>query len=309
RQQSARSVELMLGSQFLPALKKPVHLNLKEDRTMYLSPRSVLFFLIFWAMVLIAPSGNTHVSGTAQSVSALQAPSSTGADAQAEKPKVPANAQIPDEDAEEGELEPAAVAIDVTGTSPLIQALYQATRLTKENEILEKLDAAQKLLDAGADVKAVDAQGRNALHWAVFGSSYSTKTKTLVKYEEIADALIAKGVEINREDAYQDTALDYLLYSPTFEMQTLLIEHGASSGFLAAFYHFFRDQANAQCQDSARQLQAKQGRSEEHTSELQSLTNLVCRLLLEKKKHSHKLHRTRAAGISTDFRWDRRSRR
>src|SRR5258706_5686881 len=28
------------------------------------------------------------------------------------------------------------------------------------------------------------------------------------------------------------------------------------------------------------------GRSEEHTSELQSLTNLVCRLLLEKKKNS-----------------------
>src|SRR5262249_57152381 len=28
-------------------------------------------------------------------------------------------------------------------------------------------------------------------------------------------------------------------------------------------------------------------RSEEHTSELQSLTNLVCRLLLEKKKCSH----------------------
>src|SRR5262249_62310869 len=28
------------------------------------------------------------------------------------------------------------------------------------------------------------------------------------------------------------------------------------------------------------------GRSEEHTSELQSLTNLVCRLLLEKKKSS-----------------------
>src|SRR5262249_62116115 len=29
---------------------------------------------------------------------------------------------------------------------------------------------------------------------------------------------------------------------------------------------------------------AREGRSEEHTSELQSLTNLVCRLLLEKKK-------------------------
>src|SRR5258706_7940426 len=31
------------------------------------------------------------------------------------------------------------------------------------------------------------------------------------------------------------------------------------------------------------------GRSEEHTSELQSLTNLVCRLLLEKKKNTDKL--------------------
>src|SRR5258706_5742472 len=28
-------------------------------------------------------------------------------------------------------------------------------------------------------------------------------------------------------------------------------------------------------------------RSEEHTSELQSLTNIVCRLLLEKKKHDN----------------------
>src|SRR5258706_8852268 len=37
-------------------------------------------------------------------------------------------------------------------------------------------------------------------------------------------------------------------------------------------------------------------RSEEHTSELQSLTNLVCRLLLEKKKYSNldgHLHRCR----------------
>src|SRR5437016_6653620 len=33
-------------------------------------------------------------------------------------------------------------------------------------------------------------------------------------------------------------------------------------------------------------------RSEEHTSELQSLTNLVCRLLLEKKKKKIKIHKT-----------------
>src|SRR5437016_14681673 len=35
---------------------------------------------------------------------------------------------------------------------------------------------------------------------------------------------------------------------------------------------------------SLRAVPAVAGRSEEHTSELQSLTNLVCRLLLEKKK-------------------------
>src|SRR5262249_58907828 len=37
-------------------------------------------------------------------------------------------------------------------------------------------------------------------------------------------------------------------------------------------------------------------RSEEHTSELQSLTNLVCRLLLEKKKNTPSLHRPRTIG-------------
>ena len=34
-------------------------------------------------------------------------------------------------------------------------------------------------------------------------------------------------------------------------------------------------------------------RSEEHTSELQSLTNLVCRLLLEKKKKKNKTKKTK----------------
>src|SRR5438046_4707584 len=36
--------------------------------------------------------------------------------------------------------------------------------------------------------------------------------------------------------------------------------------------------------DTLRQAEALARRSEEHTSELQSLTKLVCRLLLEKKK-------------------------
>src|SRR2546422_2968429 len=38
------------------------------------------------------------------------------------------------------------------------------------------------------------------------------------------------------------------------------------------------------CQEGDRQLQFARGRSEEHTSELQSRLHLVCRLLLEKKK-------------------------
>src|SRR5438093_7527216 len=38
------------------------------------------------------------------------------------------------------------------------------------------------------------------------------------------------------------------------------------------------------CHLHPRSARSVRGRSEEHTSELQSLTNLVCRLLLEKKK-------------------------
>src|SRR5438093_9949608 len=41
-----------------------------------------------------------------------------------------------------------------------------------------------------------------------------------------------------------------------------------------------RTRAEKELRDGARDFE----RSEEHTSELQSLTNLVCRLLLEKKK-------------------------
>src|SRR5262249_56013613 len=42
----------------------------------------------------------------------------------------------------------------------------------------------------------------------------------------------------------------------------------------------------------ALRLVVRPGRSEEHTSELQSLTNLVCRLLLEKKTLHKTLRRT-----------------
>jgi hypothetical protein len=140
------------------------------------------------------------------------------------------------------ELDTAAVTLDLSHTSPLIQKLYQATRETKEQPILDRLSEAKKLIADGADVKATDQYGRTALHWTIFGSSYNTKPKIIVSYEEIADQLIQHGVDINHEDIYNDTALDYLLYSPNFEIQTLLIENGATSGFLTAFFHFFNQE-------------------------------------------------------------------
>jgi hypothetical protein len=140
------------------------------------------------------------------------------------------------------ELEEAALKIDVSHSSPLIQKLYQATRETKEQEILARLTEAKKLLADGVDVKATDQYGRTALHWTVFGSSYNTRPSIIVSYEELADQLLQKGVDINHEDIYNDTALDYLIYSPNFEIQTLLIEHGATSGFLIATFQFVRDE-------------------------------------------------------------------
>src|SRR5690242_21405523 len=52
-----------------------------------------------------------------------------------------------------------------------------------------------------------------------------------------------------------------------------------------------------------RRLAARAARSEEHTSELQSHVNLVCRLLLEKKKKRYQLlisqtHRRTHAGLT-----------
>ncbi len=167
-----------------------------------------------------------------------QSPQSQEQSAQPRNAKV--NRDIPD-DAPDDELAPAAVQLDVSKDSPLLQELYQATRETKEQAILDRLARAKNLIESGADLKATDPEGRTALHWAVFGSSYTTKQRVLVAYEKIADAMIQRGVEINKQDVYQDTSLDYLLYSPSFEMQTLLTENGASSGFLAAFYTFFNE--------------------------------------------------------------------
>src|SRR5437016_12066072 len=57
--------------------------------------------------------------------------------------------------------------------------------------------------------------------------------------------------------------------------------HGAWVRYCWAAFNIDPHDGVGGCVPSPRKLRV---RSEEHTSELQSLTNLVCRLLLEKKK-------------------------
>ncbi|MGH9701734.1 MAG: LssY C-terminal domain-containing protein, partial [Candidatus Acidiferrales bacterium] len=158
--------------------------------------------------------------------------------AQKDQQKDQAAAAEADEDAEGDDLSAAAVQMDVSKDSPVIRALYQATRETKEKPTLDRLAEAKHLIESGSDVKSVDSLGRTPLHWAVFGSSYSNKASILVAYEEIATLLIDRGVDVNHEDSFQNTALDYMLYSPNFEMQTLLLEHDAASGFFVTSFSF-----------------------------------------------------------------------
>src|SRR5437016_10272651 len=66
---------------------------------------------------------------------------------------------------------------------------------------------------------------------------------------------------------------------------------GSSSSPIGSSFLFLQRKAAPIRYDlSGRFCFSNQRRSEEHTSELQSLTNLVCRLLLEKKKtERHKI--------------------
>ena len=176
------------------------------------------------ALLLCSPA-----SAPAQTPSARRPQPQTAAPAAA--PLTAGPDDVPETSVELEDLAPAALELDQSRSSPVIQVLYQATRETKEGPTLDRLREAKRLVETGADVRATDAQGRTALHWAIFGASYATKPSVLVAYEEVADSLVQHGVELNRQDAYNDTALDYLLYSPSFEIQTLLLEAGATSGF------------------------------------------------------------------------------
>src|SRR5438093_2226241 len=84
----------------------------------------------------------------------------------------------------------------------------------------------------------------------------------------------------------------HLPMSPLFPYTTLFRSYSAHASN-ARKARLARARAVARAREEAR-LRALQEamtpRSEEHTSELQSLTNLVCRLLLEKKKKKKPKH-------------------
>src|SRR5258706_5936559 len=74
----------------------------------------------------------------------------------------------------------------------------------------------------------------------------------------------------------------------TTEIYTLSL-HDALPISVNKFYCSCSTPASARAEICASVMPSTMGwRSEEHTSELQSLTNLVCRLLLEKKKTSER---------------------
>src|SRR5207237_777241 len=70
------------------------------------------------------------------------------------KQNAAAHATAPDQDKENDEeadeLAPAALEMDKSADSPLIRKLYEATRETKENNILARLDEATKMMEEGA---------------------------------------------------------------------------------------------------------------------------------------------------------------
>src|SRR2546427_10026705 len=85
-------------------------------------------------------------------------------------------------------------------------------------------------------------------------------------------------------------------HSPAVDVEDPVVGHpamGVEAGLLFTIESETRD-GDLDDQGGARRMRVEEvpRRSEEHTSELQSQSNLVCRLLLEKKKKTQKDHQT-----------------
>src|SRR5258706_9282282 len=76
--------------------------------------------------------------------------------------------------------------------------------------------------------------------------------------------------------------------STLFPYTTLFRSWAFLFGGLLLYFSFLGGDGLYGAGSAPSEAEVEQERSEEHTSELQSLTNLVCRLLLEKKKKKNK---------------------
>src|SRR2546430_11285305 len=81
------------------------------------------------------------------------------------------------------------------------------------------------------------------------------------------------------------------LFPYTTLFRSVFITAGLDEQHVRASWQSFQSFYRLHSQDNG-------SRSEEHTSELQSQSNLVCRLLLEKKKKKIILHKTRHVRIT-----------
>src|SRR3989339_60739 len=92
----------------------------------------------------------------------------------------------------------------------------------------------------------------------------------------------------SRSDVTCSTALIYISNSFLFSFFFFLMIRRPPRSTLFPYTTLFRSEEPMQNHIASSSTRASllnlTSRSEEHTSELQSLTNLVCRLLLEKKK-------------------------
>ena len=112
-----------------------------------------------WSLIVLSCFLAGIRSGSAadaQSQSQQKPVAASNAGDQADQKQQPSEQQL---DQQDEDLSPAALQLDVSQSSPLIQKLYQATRETKEQAILDRLAEAKKLLDDGADAKATDRYG------------------------------------------------------------------------------------------------------------------------------------------------------
>src|SRR3989441_2405966 len=115
------------------------------------------------------------------------------------------------------------------------------------------------------------ARSASSMRFRKAFNSSSVKLDVLVLQRKVVDTALGR-----RDPAGHPAGLDHLLHQRVHERLVGFARDPAGKGF---FIQFPLHEVSLRIH--------RLSRSEEHTSELQSLAYLVCRLLLEKKKKKH----------------------